>query len=210
MTILRSIYQRLINTWESLEIKPDLSKMRLFISGSAPLSDRQFADFEDLTRAPAVIRPADLASHALLQSTWPERRDDWHAWLSAEGITDLAGFSFLYFESSALCYQAAIEGQGFAMAQFELIQDDLSAGRLVCPFESRLDQSDFTYYLIYPENRRLTTQMKAFRDWLMAECATFNRLPLRAAARPRRSRPSLRAAPGNRVPAARPDGTGGL
>lgn len=163
-----------------------------------------------LTRAPALIRPADLASHALLQSTWPERRDDWHAWLNAEGITDLAGFSFLYFESSALCYQAAIEGQGFAMAQFELIQDDLSAGRLVCPFESRLDQSDFTYYLIYPENRRLTAQMKAFRDWLMAECATFNRLPLREAACPRDSRPSFRAVPRNRVPAARPDGTGGL
>ncbi|NUN66103.1 AMP-binding protein [Pseudanabaena biceps] len=44
-----TIYQRLISTWESLEAKTDLSKMRLFISGSAPLSDRQFTDFEKLT-----------------------------------------------------------------------------------------------------------------------------------------------------------------
>lgn len=43
-----TIYQRLISTWESLGTKPDLSKMRLFVSGSAPLSDRQFADFERL------------------------------------------------------------------------------------------------------------------------------------------------------------------
>jgi len=27
-----------------------------------------------------------------------------------------------------------------------------------------------TYYLIYLENRRMTPQMKAFRDWLISEC----------------------------------------
>jgi malonyl-CoA/methylmalonyl-CoA synthetase len=44
-----TIYQRLINEWEKLEFKPDLSSMRLFISGSAPLSDQQFYQFENLT-----------------------------------------------------------------------------------------------------------------------------------------------------------------
>jgi malonyl-CoA/methylmalonyl-CoA synthetase len=44
-----TIYQRLINTWEKLESQPDLSHMRLFISGSAPLSDQQFHQFADLT-----------------------------------------------------------------------------------------------------------------------------------------------------------------
>ena len=44
-----TIYQRLINEWKNLEHKPDLSKMRVFISGSAPLSDRQFYQFENLT-----------------------------------------------------------------------------------------------------------------------------------------------------------------
>lgn len=44
-----TIYQRLINSWQDLESAPDLSKMRLFISGSAPLSDHQFDDFEKLT-----------------------------------------------------------------------------------------------------------------------------------------------------------------
>ncbi|PZU92449.1 MAG: o-succinylbenzoate--CoA ligase [Pseudanabaena sp.] len=44
-----TIYQRLISSWQDLESTPDLSKMRLFISGSAPLSDRQFDDFEKLT-----------------------------------------------------------------------------------------------------------------------------------------------------------------
>ncbi len=44
-----TIYQRLMYEWDNLERKPDLSKMRLFISGSAPLSDRQFHQFESLT-----------------------------------------------------------------------------------------------------------------------------------------------------------------
>ncbi len=44
-----TIYQRLINEWEKLEPQPDLQKMRLFVSGSAPLSDQQFYQFENMT-----------------------------------------------------------------------------------------------------------------------------------------------------------------
>lgn len=44
-----TIYQRLMNEWEKLEPKPNLQQMRLFISGSAPLSDPQFYQFEKLT-----------------------------------------------------------------------------------------------------------------------------------------------------------------
>lgn len=43
-----TIYQRLINEWEKLESQPDLHNMRLFISGSAPLSDQQFSQFENM------------------------------------------------------------------------------------------------------------------------------------------------------------------
>ncbi|CAN5227388.1 transcriptional regulator GcvA [soil metagenome] len=135
-----------------------------------------------LKQGPAVTRPADLAKHVLLQSTWSERRDDWQVWLHAEGIDEVDDFSFVHFESSALSYQAALEGQGFAMAQLALIQDDLAAGRLVCPFNRRLDKGDFTYHLVYPESERLTPQMKSFRDWLMGQCETFNDRPLREAA----------------------------
>ena len=127
-----------------------------------------------LARGPAVKEPTDVMQHVLLQSTWPERRDDWPAWLAAQGVATLDDFSFLYFESSALSYQAALEGLGFAMAQMALVQDDIAAGRLVCPFDRYLDRGEFTYYLIYPEGRRLTPQMKTFREWLRAQCAAFN------------------------------------
>jgi malonyl-CoA/methylmalonyl-CoA synthetase len=44
-----TVYQRLMQEWERLETRPDLSAARLFVSGSAPLSDTQFRRFEQLT-----------------------------------------------------------------------------------------------------------------------------------------------------------------
>jgi malonyl-CoA/methylmalonyl-CoA synthetase len=44
-----TMYQRLMNEWEKLERKPDLRAMRVFISGSAPLSDTLFHRFESAT-----------------------------------------------------------------------------------------------------------------------------------------------------------------
>lgn len=126
-----------------------------------------------LNRGPGIRIPSDLKKHVLFQTTWPERRDDWPAWMEAQGV-EVGDFSFLSFESSALSYQAALEGQGFAMAQLALIEDDLEAGRLTRPFGQVLDKGDFTYYLLYSDKRRLTPQMKQFRDWLHAECEIFN------------------------------------
>ncbi|MBI4913163.1 MAG: AMP-binding protein [Acidobacteria bacterium] len=51
-----TIYQRLMNEWEALETKPDLGGMRLFVSGSAPLSEAQFERFARLTGFPILER----------------------------------------------------------------------------------------------------------------------------------------------------------
>ena len=44
-----TMYQRLMNEWETREIAPDLRAMRLFISGSAPLPENLFHRFERAT-----------------------------------------------------------------------------------------------------------------------------------------------------------------
>ncbi|MHB1122594.1 MAG: transcriptional regulator GcvA [Ramlibacter sp.] len=148
---------------------PDVTAEKLIPNVLAPVCSPAL-----LQRGP-LAKPADLKQHVLLQSIYPERRDDWSEWLRDQGVDVAEDFSFLYFESSALSYQAAIEGQGFAMAQLALVEEELNTGRLVCPFSSYLDKGDFTYYLVYPENRRLTPQMQRFRDWLRAECDAFNK-----------------------------------
>ncbi len=44
-----TMYQRLLNQWESMGTKPALKTMRVFISGSAPLLEAQFNRFEHQT-----------------------------------------------------------------------------------------------------------------------------------------------------------------
>lgn len=44
-----TMYQRLSQTWDTLPQKPDLPAMRVFISGSAPLSDPLFHRFQEQT-----------------------------------------------------------------------------------------------------------------------------------------------------------------
>ncbi|MFH1116656.1 MAG: AMP-binding protein [Pseudomonadota bacterium] len=51
-----TMYQRLMNEWETMDKPPDLSSMRLFISGSAPLLENQFLRFTRHTGFPILER----------------------------------------------------------------------------------------------------------------------------------------------------------
>ena len=112
---------------------------------------------------------ADLRQHVLLMSNRPERASEWSAWLAARGVSGLEGFHCRHLETSEVCYQAAIVGQGVAMAQVALVDQDLRAGRLCLPFRDTLDRGACTYYLVYPGRRRLTATARAFRDWLLEQ-----------------------------------------
>ncbi len=121
-----------------------------------------------LASGPKLRRPADLAHHTLLHTI--ARPDDWAYWLEAAGAGDAidprAGMTY---ESSAMVYAAAIEGQGVAMAQRFLVEKDLEEGRLAMPFKKTLDMRDFTYYLLTPAHRDETSPMKTFRLWMLDE-----------------------------------------
>lgn len=121
-----------------------------------------------LKTGPKLKRPADLAHHTLLHTV--ARPDDWAYWLEAAGgagqLDPRAGMTY---ESSAMSYAAAIEGQGVAMAQLFLVEKDLEEGRLVLPFRKTLDMGDFTYYLLTPSHRDEPAPMKTFRLWMMEQ-----------------------------------------
>jgi LysR family glycine cleavage system transcriptional activator len=117
-------------------------------------------------------KPADLARHTLLHSI--ARPDDWRHWLDAAGVSDqlvdpTAGMTY---ESSAMAYAAAIEGQGLAIAQLFLVAKDLEEGRLVMPFKKTVDMGDFTYYLLTPSHREESASMKTFRLWMLDQLRT--------------------------------------
>lgn len=119
-----------------------------------------------LKGGPSLRKPADLAKYTLLHSI--ARPDDWAHWLEAAGVIDkVSAHSGMTYESSAFAYTAAMEGQGVAIAQMFLVQDELANGKLKRPFAKSLDMGDFTYYLITPRHRPESSQMRLFRLWLL-------------------------------------------
>jgi LysR family glycine cleavage system transcriptional activator len=123
-----------------------------------------------LAAGPKLRKPSDVRHHTLLHSI--ARPDDWAYWLEATGAADVvdprAGMTY---QSSAMAYAAAIEGQGLAMAQLFLVEDDLRERRLVRPFKQVVDRGDYTYYLVTPNHRAESAPTKQFRAWLLEQFA---------------------------------------
>ncbi len=71
---------------------------------------------------------------------------------------------------ASMVIDAAINGQGVALARTTLAAWDLINGRLVRPFPEALRLSK-TYWIICPKATAALPKIKTFRDWLMTEAA---------------------------------------
>ena len=111
-------------------------------------------------------RPADLARHTLLHDVFTV---DWAIWLHSAGIDNVDPHRGPTFLSSDHAIQAAVRGEGVVLGRSALVADDLAAGRLVRPFELSLP-AGFAYYVVYPQHALQRPCVKAFRDWLVADC----------------------------------------
>lgn len=66
--------------------------------------------------------------------------------------------------------QAAMAGLGIALLNPLLWKPDIEAGRLIPVIDAiAFDPSDF--WLVYPEQRRHSPKVRAFRDWMLGEVA---------------------------------------
>jgi len=121
--------------------------------------------------------PADLRHHTLLHLDW--RMEDptapsWRMWLLAAGVEDIDAAKGPRYNVESVLVQAAMSGQGLALASHALVQDDLADGRLVKPFElSVTDQGGFCYYVVSTRARAEEPKIAAFRDWVLTEAARF-------------------------------------
>jgi len=115
---------------------------------------------------PPVRDAQDLLKHTLLGSI--QRPDDWHLWFGSAGLARCDIPSGLTFGNSALAYQAAIDGMGVAIAQMELVRDDLALGRLV-PIHPRHVSNGETYFLASWEAALATPDVAAFRQWILSK-----------------------------------------
>ena len=120
-----------------------------------------------------LVHPEDLQRHRLLrqdwaadQPTWP----DWGMWLRAAGVRNVDPTRGPEFASGSygLMMDAALAGQGVALASSVLAADDIEAGRLVKPFDFGMHQS-LRYYLVGPEATADEPMTAAFREWAISE-----------------------------------------
>ncbi|MFJ2480752.1 transcriptional regulator GcvA [Pseudomonas sp. NPDC087598] len=115
----------------------------------------------------ALSTPADLINHTMLQVSGMTA-DDWNLWLRAEGQPPrLAEAPRLTFDLAMMAVQAAIDGQGVCIGRSTYVDDDLRAGRLLVPFDLRL-QDDLGFYLVTPHETADSKKIVALRTWLLA------------------------------------------
>jgi LysR family transcriptional regulator of beta-lactamase len=109
--------------------------------------------------------PTDLAGETLLRSY---RSDDWPDWFRAAGLPapPLAG---PVFDSSRVMVEAALQGEGVALAPASMFGRELGEGRLVRPFEAQAVTG--SYWLTRLKSRERTEAMQTFEDWLLGQAA---------------------------------------
>jgi LysR family transcriptional regulator, glycine cleavage system transcriptional activator len=113
-----------------------------------------------------IAKASDLLKFPLL------RLDDWSGWsrwFDAAGIADPAMRGPVLNQASMLI-DAAIDGQGVALARTALAAWDLINGRLVAPIDVSLRMQN-TYWIVCPKATANTPKIKTFRDWLLVEAA---------------------------------------
>jgi LysR family transcriptional regulator, glycine cleavage system transcriptional activator len=125
-----------------------------------------------------MSKPSDLLKFPLLHLN---DRKDWSRWLEAAGVAhpELAHGPVL--NRASMVIDAAVDGQGVALARTTLAAWDLINGRLVRPFPVHLRLSK-TYWIVCPKATSTLPKIAMFRDWLLAEAAKDAR-ELKATAR---------------------------
>jgi LysR family glycine cleavage system transcriptional activator len=128
-----------------------------------------------LASGPPLNEPRDLFRHTLAHIEWSRQGvtwPNWSMWMQAAGVDDFDDSRTLVFGSSTDATQAALDGNAVALADFAMVANDLSQGRLVRPFELGIKVApEFAYFLVYPETVKDDARIAAFREWLLEEAA---------------------------------------
>jgi len=114
-----------------------------------------------------IHSPEDVLQFPLLHLN--DRRD-WSRWREAAGASPEGLLHGPILNHASMLIDAAIDGQGIALARTALAATDLINGRLVRPFQTTLPLKN-TYWIVCPKATSGLPKIVAFRDWLLAEAA---------------------------------------
>ena len=124
-----------------------------------------------LQGGPALTSPRDLFSRTLCYVdckpggiVWP----NWPMWMAAAGIDNFDDSRSVAFTESSHVVQAVIDGGAVGLVEWELVERDVRAGRLVRLFDVGVRVApEYAYHLVYPVGSDADPRVCALRDWML-------------------------------------------
>ena len=120
-----------------------------------------------------ALAPADLRDFSLIHDDIGklfDGHDFWELWLDAAGAAKQGLRHGVHFSHTVLALEAAAEGVGIVATLPELAKPQLDDGRLVAPFELRVELP-YAYHLVAREKTLARASVRSFVDWLRAQAA---------------------------------------
>jgi LysR family glycine cleavage system transcriptional activator len=114
-----------------------------------------------------LSKPADILKFPLIHM---DSRTDWNNWLQEAGLDEAGVTHGPVLNRASMVIDAAINGQGVALARTTLAAWDLINGRLMRPFPLSLPLSK-TYWIICPKATASLPKIVTFREWLLMEAS---------------------------------------
>ena len=118
----------------------------------------------------------DVKHHTLLHTNDTNNWENWLARVDARvGVGGVDAKRGIIFNQASMAIDAAVDGQGIALARTALASWDLISGRLVRPFRQAFD-APYAFWIVCPKSTAALPKILAFRDWLLKEAANDARL----------------------------------
>lgn len=124
----------------------------------------------------ALQRGEDLANFALIEASDAHRTQHmewltWRRWLDAHQCEKVEPKRWLYFNYAHQIAQAALTGQGVALARMPMVADSLASGNLVEILPGMRLESPLVYWLIVGPRSAARPEIVAFCQWLEGQAA---------------------------------------
>ncbi len=155
---------RLVTTEVAEQALPDIrAGLERLAVGLERLRSGSAGGVLTVTVSPAFAAKWLLPRIERFQAAWPETD------LRLDTSLKPVDFVGQRINNSAAVLQAAVDGQGVALARSVMAHDDLAAGRLVRLFPQVRLESALAYYVVYRPECIAQPKVAAFRDWLLRE-----------------------------------------
>ncbi len=122
----------------------------------------------------ALKKGSDLVHFGLIEASDSHRTQNlqwltWRRWLDTHNFKTLEPKRWLYFNYAHQIAQAALTGQGLALARMPLVADSLASGDLVEILPHMRLESPMAYWLIVGPRAAARPEIIAFCKWLQAQ-----------------------------------------